>query len=85
MPPDRRSTARRTTRETAHRGNQAAAWGGDKDEDLIHRATVAMVREQHLREACELAAVREPTIVREAADTQAEEARMRAPHTMQRW
>jgi hypothetical protein len=54
---DKRDTVQHTTRETAHRGNRAVAWGGDEDEDLIQRATVAMVREQHRREACELAAV----------------------------
>jgi hypothetical protein len=46
------------------------AWGSDEDKDLMQRATVAVVREQHRREAREAEAVRQAAEARAAADAQ---------------
>jgi hypothetical protein len=44
---ERRATTQNNACETTHKGNRAAtaAWGDDKDDDLMHRAVVAVVCE----------------------------------------
>jgi hypothetical protein len=55
---ERRATSQRTARKTAHKGNRAAAWGVDEEDDLMQRVELAVVRGQHRWETCEAATFR---------------------------
>jgi hypothetical protein len=48
----------------------ATAWGSDEDKDLMQRATMAVVREQHRREARKAEAVHQAAEARVAANAQ---------------